>query len=214
MNDDYLEPYRRARAELGDDFGVTLWARPETQTVRFDVFRDLAPFAGRRVLDAGCSRGDFAAYLIERDVAYAAFTGVDGVPEVIADARGRGLARASFVVADFVREPGSLGADVPEAERPEVTVLSGTLNTMDWDTARAVLDAAWAGCGHTLLFNFLSDRCGADAPPQKDPARRLPADRVLDWAWSQTWDVVFRQDYFAHGHDATVRMRRPGGNGR
>jgi len=58
------------------------------------------------------------------------------------------------------------------------------------------------------VFNFLSDRCGPDAPEQLAPAVRLPADAVLDWAWSRTWNVVFRQDYFDHGHDATVRMVR------
>lgn len=208
MNDAYLEPYRRAQATHGASFDVTLWARPETQVRRFGVFAELVDFAEKRVLDAGCSRGDFAAWLIERGIDYAHFRGVDGVGAVIDFARGRGLPRADFVAADFVREAGTLGADLPDAERPDVVAISGTLNTMDWPTARCVLEAAWEGCRSTLVFNFLSDRCGPDAPVQLEPAVRLPADAVLDWAWSRTWNVVFRQDYFEHGHDATVRMVR------
>ena len=208
MNDAYLEPYRRAQATHGASFDVTLWARPETQVRRFGIFAELVDFAGKRVLDAGCSRGDFAAWLIERDIAYDHFSGVDGVAAVVDFARGRGLARTDFVAADFVRDPGTLGADRPATERPDVVAISGTLNTMDWPTARGVLEAAWAGCRHTLVFNFLSDRCGPEAPEQLEPAVRLPTDAVLDWAWSRTWNVMFRQDYFDHGHDATVRMVR------
>ena len=208
VKDAYLEPYRRAQATHGASFDVTLWARPETQQRRFGVFAELVDFSEKRILDAGCSRGDFAAWLGERDINYAHFRGVDGVEAVIDFARGRALPRADFVAADFVREPGTLGADLAEAERPDVVVISGTLNTMDWPTARGVLEAAWAGCGNTLIFNFLSNRCGPEAPVQLKPAVRLPTDAVLDWAMSQTWNVVFRQDYFAHGHDATVRMAR------
>ncbi len=208
VNDDYLEPYRQAQATHGESFDVTLWARPETQLRRFGVFADMVDFSGQRILDAGCSRGDFAAWLTEQETDYAHFHGVDGVAEVIAFAQKRGLVRSDFVAADFVREPGRLGADLPEDQRPDVVAVSGTLNTMDWPTARGVLEAAWAGCRSTLVFNFLSDRCGPHAPVQLDPAVRLPADAVLDWAWSRTWNVMFRQDYFEHGHDATVRMVR------
>lgn len=208
MNDKYLEPYRQAQATHGASFEATLWARPETQQRRFAVFAEMVEFSGRRILDAGCSRGDFAAWLNEQGVDYAHFLGVDGVDEVIAFAQQRGLPRAAFVAADFVRDPDALGAGLAADQRPDVVAVSGTLNTMDWPTARGVLEAAWAGCTDTLVFNFLSDRCGPGAPVQLDPAVRLPTDAVLDWAWSQTWNVTFRQDYFDHGHDATVRMVR------
>ncbi len=208
VNDDYLEPYRRAQATHGDSFDVTLWARPETQQRRFAVFTEMVDFADKRVLDAGCSRGDFAVYLEERGIDYTHFRGIDGVQEVVGFARERGLARASFQHADFVREPGALGADMSASEQPHVVAISGTLNTMDWATAQTVLEGAWAGCRETLVFNFLSDRCGAKAPPQLNPAVRLPTDLILGWALGKTWNVMFRQDYFEHGHDATVRMVR------
>ena len=203
MKDAYLKPYRDAQAEHGSDFDVTMWARPETQRRRFDVFCQMLYLEGKTVLDAGCSRGDFAAYLLERDVTYGRFIGIDGLDEVIAFARGRELPDSRFEVGDFVRQPELLATG-----SPQVVTISGSLNTMDAATAIRVLEGAWAGCGEALAFNFLSDRCGPGAPPQEYPAQRLPLMELLDWSLTQTPNVQLRQDYFAHGHDATLLLKK------
>lgn len=198
---DYLQPYQDAIREHGDDFKATLWARPETQRRRFEVFAEMVDFTHRRVLDAGCSRGDFAQFLLDQDQPYARFIGVDGLPEVIGFARARGLPRAEFHAGDLVRQAASL-----KHGEPELITLSGTLNTMSLEVALSVLEHAWAGCSQGLLFNFLSDRCGPAAPPQAYPAKRLPTLHLMDWALQKTASVVFRQDYLPHGHDATILM--------
>lgn len=203
MRDAYLQPYRDAQSEHGSGFDVTLWARPETQRLRFEVFCQMLDFRGKAVLDAGCSRGDFAAYLNETDVGYRRFVGIDGLEDVVAFARGRGLPDSRFEAGDFVRDPGLLATD-----SPEIVCFSGTLNTMDPGTATSVLDGAWAAAGEAVIFNFLSDRAGPGAPPQEYPARRLPLMSLLDWALAQTPSVRMRQDYFAHGHDATLLMSK------
>eukprot|EP00752_Nemacystus_decipiens_P013533 g11991.t1 len=158
---------------------------------------------GKRVLDAGCSRGDFAAYLLEKDVAYESYVGVDAVEPVVTFANSRGLERSRFVAGDFVSDPSYLSTD-----RPQVIAFSGTLNTMDDDTAIGLLDQAWAATSETLVFNFLSDRASEQAPQQTDPARRLPTLKLMDWALKQTASVRMRQDYFRFGHDATIVMRK------
>ncbi len=201
MSDAYLQPYRDAQQTHGSGFDVTMWARPETQQRRFEVFTQMLDFGGRRVLDAGCSRGDFAAYLQDRGVDYGRFIGIDGLAEVIAFARGRGLPDSRFEAGDFVASPELLAI-----EDPEVVAISGTLNTMDFKTARRVLEGAWAGCRGALIFNFLSDRAGPSAPPQAYPATRLPTMKLLDWALKKTPVVQLRQDYFPAGHDATILM--------
>ena len=94
--DAYLEPYREAQKRHGHGFDVTLWGSPKTQQTRFGVFTEMVYLPGKRILDAGCSRGDFAAFLLERELAYESFTGVDGLPEVIDYANKRGLPRAEF----------------------------------------------------------------------------------------------------------------------
>jgi SAM-dependent methyltransferase len=203
MPDAYLQPYRDAQARHGASFDVTMWASPKTQRRRFEVFMQELDFSGKRVLDAGCSRGDFADYLLERGVPYGRFIGIDGLPEVIEHARARGLPRSRFEAGDFVESPQWLATD-----RPEIVTISGSLNTMDPPTAVRVLEGAWSGCEEALMFNFLSDRAGSAAAPQEYPAHRLPTMTLLDWALRQTPQVRFRQDYFPHGHDATVLMLR------
>ena len=203
MPDAYLQPYREAHSRHGAEFDVTMWASPVTQRLRFEVFAQLVDFTGKRVLDAGCSRGDFAAYLLERGIEYGQYVGIDGLGEVVEHARARGLPRSRFEVGDFVERPEWLATD-----RPEIVTISGSLNTMDLPTAIRVLEGAWAGADEALLFNFLSDRAGAMAPPQEYPAHRLPTLELLDWALRKTPQVRMTQDYFDHGHDATVLMRR------
>lgn len=199
----YLQPYREAHDDHGSDFGVTLWANERSQRLRFRVMTEMVFMLGKRVLDAGCSRGDFAAYMLGKGIAYETFVGIDAVEPVIDFADGRGLARSRFVAGDFVSDPSYLSLD-----RPQVIAISGTLNTMDDAIAIGLLDQAWDATSETLVFNFLSDRAGDQAPKQTDPARRLPTLTLLDWALQQTPSVHMRQDYFRHGHDATIAMRK------
>lgn len=201
----YLDPYRDAAQKHGSGFDVTLWASERTQRVRFKVFAEMVYLQGKRILDAGCSRGDFASYLLECEIGYDAFIGVDGLPEVIDFANTRKLPRATFHAGDFVQDPKLLSTG-----KPQVIAISGTLNTMDLPTATGLLDAAWAAASQTLVFNFLSDTCGRDAPPQAYPAHRLPTMQLLEWAFKKTWDVRFRQDYMTAGHDATIAMFKHG----
>lgn len=201
--DAYLDPYRRSHARHGAAFEVTLWASPTSQRLRFEVFTQMCCLGGKRLLDAGCSRGDFAAFLIEQQVPFERYVGIDGLPEVVEFARGRGLPRCEFVAGDFVHETALLAAG-----EPDVVCISGTLNTMADAEAMRVLEGAWAASRQALLFNFLSDRCGPKAPPQDGFARRLSTMRLLDWALGKTSQVAFRQDYFEAGHDATILMRK------
>jgi len=199
----YLKPYQDSANQHGTDFAVTLWANRRSQQLRFKVFTQLCRLSGKRVLDAGCSRGDFAAYLIERGIGFAHYLGIDGLCDVIDYASERGLANCRFQCGDFVTHPELLSQD-----NPQVVCISGSLNTMTDERVLTVLDAAWAGACEVLLFNFLSDRVDQKAPKQGYPARRLNTLELLDWAMSCTPNVVFRQDYFPAGHDATIMMRK------
>lgn len=203
MIDPYLEPYRQAHGAHGAGFGVTLWASRKSQRLRFKVMAEMAALKGKRVLDAGCSRGDFAAYLLDHNIDFARYIGVDGLAEVIEHARERHLPRTEFLSGDFVADGSLLGYD-----KPQIIAISGSLNTMDDATVLATLQAAWGHCEEALIFNFLSDRAGAGAVKQQYPARRLSTMGLLDWAIVRTWSVAFRQDYFAHGHDATILMNK------
>jgi len=201
--DQYLNPYRESARQHGTGFSVTLWSNERSQRARFEVFTQMCFLPGKRILDAGCSRGDFARYLIERDIAFSKYVGVDALPEVIAHARSLTLANCEFHVGDFVSDPAVLSLG-----DPQVICISGALNTMTDEQVFATLESAWRATRQTLIFNFLSDRADRAAPPQSSPARRLETLRLLDWALGRTSSVRFRQDYFRGGHDATILMRK------
>ncbi|MEX0886188.1 MAG: methyltransferase domain-containing protein [Phycisphaeraceae bacterium] len=200
----YLVPYRQALNSHGSGFGVTLWASHASQRTRFEVMVQELYLPGKRILDAGCSRGDFARFMLDRDIAYGRYIGVDALDDIITHARDRQLPRAEFHVGDLVHD-----ARLWTLGKPQVITISGTLNTMDDAAVMTILASAWEAAGETLAFNFLSDCCGPRAIPQFAPARRLDTLALLGWATRQTWDVRFRQDYFEHGHDATIIMTRP-----
>ena len=201
--DKYLDPYRQSLADNGTAFEVTLWASENSQRNRFDIFTRMLDFTGKRVLDAGCSRGDFAAFLIERAVAFEIYTGIDALPEVVAFANTRKLPKCNFVAADFLAKPETLGTG-----SPHVVAISGSLNTMTESQVDAVLEASWRAASHALIFNFLSDRVGPEAPVQDTFTRRFDTVKMLKWAFERTPVVQFRQDYFRAGHDATILMKR------
>lgn len=203
MPDNYLSPYRDAQDDFGNNFGVTLWANTKSQERRFKVFAQMCYLPGKRILDAGCSRGDMADYLTRQEVEYASYVGIDGLPEVIEYANKRGLPRAEFHAGDFVADPSLLATG-----SPQVVTFSGTLNTMDDDTAMKLLGAAWDACSETLMFNFLSSRTTRDQQEELGPARRLDPLKYLDWAIQRTGAVQLRQDYFKRGHDATIKMSK------
>ncbi len=201
MPDHYLDAYRDAQDDFGNDFGVTLWANTKSQQRRFKVFTQMCYLPGKRILDAGCSRGDLADFLIKQGVAYESYVGIDGLSEVIDYANRRGLPRAEFHAGDFVADPKLLSFG-----NPQVITFSGTLNTMDDKTAMKLLGAAWDACSETLLFNFLSIRATTDRREELGPARRLDPLKYLDWAMKRSPNVQYRQDYFKRGHDATIMM--------
>lgn len=201
--DHYLDPYRQSHLRHGSAFEVTLWASPKSQQRRFEVFSHMIYLPGKRLLDAGCSRGDLADWLLRQDLQFEHYVGVDALEEVVQYARSRNLPRCEFLCEDFLKD-----AAVLVHGNPQIVIVSGSLNTMSDQQVERVLENTWRAAGEALAFNFLSDRCDPQAPMQSGPARRLNAMRLLDWALSKTSQVAYRQDYFRHGHDATIVMRK------
>ncbi len=203
MSDEYLEPYRRAVGQFGATFDATLWNSRAYQRARFEVLRTTVDLEGLTLLDAGCGLGDLCEHLQACNVRYRRYVGLDGVPEIVACARQRGLARAEFHVRDFVADPASLSLG-----SPDVICFSGSLNTVPEKQARQVVEQAWAAAARGVIFNFLSDRAEpAVLARDTGPARRFNTLDWIEWALRTTPQVLFRQDYLG-GHDATIAMLR------
>ncbi|TVQ59270.1 MAG: methyltransferase domain-containing protein [Phycisphaerales bacterium] len=202
----YLAPYRDALERHGPTFEATLWRNEDFQRARFAVLCETIDLTGRIVLDAGCGRADFARYLLEHEVQYGRYIGVDAMPELMDAGKALGAPECEFHVRDFVADPDAF---TPVARPPDVVVFSGSLNTLKLDDSMRVLDRAWDACTEALLFNFLSSRCpqAAHTAPD-DPAQRYDPLGLLNWALARTPSVLFRQDYL-QGHDATIAMWKP-----
>jgi SAM-dependent methyltransferase len=201
----HLEPYREAVERFGPTFEAMLWGSREAQLLRFDVMLDLIgreSLGGCRLLDVGCGRGDLAQRLIDQEVDYAHYTGIDALPAMIDEAGSRHFPRCRFEVANVLADLSILSSHASD-----FTFISGTLNTMADDAARRLVRAAFDAAAQGVAFNFLSNRFH---PKWKDqalgPAHRFDTVRWLDWAMSLTPRVSFAQDYL-DGHDATILVR-------
>ena len=199
---DYLRPYREAVRRHGPGFEATLWSSPEGQRRRFDVMIDLAGFENCTLVDIGCGQGDFAKYLVDREIRFARFVGIDALPELIAAAQQRNLPRCEFRVCDALADPAALAC-----EHADFICFSGSLNTMDECVAKALVQRTFDAAAQGVVFNFLSDR-----PHERwshhplEPARRFDTIDWLNWALDLTSRVTFTQDYL-DGHDATILLR-------
>jgi len=201
-SDQYLSPYREAIQRFGPGFEATLWHKRESQVLRFDVMIDLVDFTGCAVVDAGCGQGDFARHLLDRDVPFARYVGIDAIDEMVQQAQLRDLPQCRFVTGDFVRD-----VSVIAAAQPDYVCLSGTLNTMDDDMARRLIRGAYDAAAQGVVFNYLSDRPHARFRGRDlTPARRFDTMAWLDWAFELSSRVAFTQEYL-DGHDATILIR-------
>lgn len=202
-SDHYLQPYLAAVRQHGASFKATLWGSPEAQRLRFEVMVALAGFEDCIVLDLGCGRGDFAAFLHEHHVPFRQFIGIDAMPEMIEQARTLDLERCVFDVSDVIEQLDTFGR-----WEADFIAISGTLNTMDDKTARRLVSASFEAAHHGVVFNFLSDRAGEEwMRKELHPARRFNTIDWLDWSLSLSPRVSMTQDYF-NGHDATIMIRR------
>jgi SAM-dependent methyltransferase len=201
----YLRPYLAAASEHGGAFEAQLWRSREAQRRRFEVLVEMAGaarFDGGRVVDLGCGTGGFATFLEARGLSVAAGFGVEAVPELAATARRDAPPNWAVETFDFVADP----ARVAEL-RPDVAVLSGSLNTLPERQARRTLAAIFEQVAVGVCFNFLSDRHHRTAPEDLAPARRFSTLAMIRFATGLTPRVAFRQDHL-DGHDAAIWMER------
>ena len=131
-----------------------------------------------------------------------AFLGIDAQPEMIELARAN-HPNAEFQTVDLAKDLSSL-----RSWKPDICVISGTLNTMTSRQARRIVFETYEASRVGVVFNFLSNRPhpryhGKDLRP----ARRFNTARWIARCLQVTPLVSFRQDYL-DGHDATIAMRR------
>ncbi len=198
---DYLKPYQEAVDAHGGTFDATLWRSKEGQATRFKIFCDFIDFNDCTILDVGCGIGDFAEYLLKRDVSFSAFHGIDAMDAMIQTATNRGLAKSTFATEDVLKTKNIL-------QGHDWITFSGTLNAMQEKMAIKLIDDAFDASLKGVAFNFLSNQSGRD-PKSEDltPATRFDTHAWLKHAFERTPNVDFSQSYL-HGHDATIVLHK------
>ena len=194
---EYLEPYRRAAARHGGEFGALLWASPRTQAARFEAMTQVVSFEGKRVLDVGCGRADLLDYLVERGIVVASYAGIEGVAELVEAARTKGHANMEIVEGDFVRRPEvmNVGADV--------IAISGALNTAEDEAFYETIRRAFEAAREAVVFNFLSSTLLAGA----DYLRWRRRESVVEFARGLGRELRWTEGYLPG--DCTVAMGKP-----
>jgi SAM-dependent methyltransferase len=193
-NAEYLEPYRAAARRHGAGFGSLLWASQRTQALRFDAMERIVEFAGRRVLDVGCGRGDLLDFLDERGVRVESYVGIEGVAELAGAARAKEREGVQVIEADFVAEPHRMFVGA------QVVAISGALNTMGADAFYRTLRRAYEAASEALVFNFLSSERLAGA----SYLAWHPVEEVLGVVGTLSERVMVLDDYLLG--DCTVAV--------
>ncbi len=198
---DYLKPYQEAVDVHGGTFDATLWRSKEGQYLRFETFCNFVDFTDTSILDVGCGIGDFSEYLLQNNVAFKSFHGIDAMDAMIETANKRNLPRSIFETIDILNNPKLIG------EYDWIT-FSGTLNAMNEEVAMTLIDRSYEACKTGVAFNFLSNRSGR-APEGEDltPASRFSTTAWIDNSLFLSTNVDFTQSYL-DGHDATIIIRK------
>lgn len=197
----YLKPYEDAVEMHGGTFKATLWCSKEGQLLRFKTFTKDINFTGTSIVDVGCGLGDFASYLIESNIEFKSYFGVDAMEVMITSAKERTLPRCTF-------ESGDVVVDNHYLQDADWFVFSGSLNAMVQSDALTLIEQAFNASTVGVAFNFLSNQSWRE-PASEDltPASRFDTLEVLRFAFALTPVVSFTQSYL-EGHDATIILRK------
>jgi len=146
-----LDFYGRHLRHHGDAPQAVRWT-VQGQQARYEAFLGLCgDLAGKSLLDFGCGKGDFYAFLRARGVT-CAYTGVDVHPDLIALARSK-HPEAGFLARDIEESP--LGRNF------DVVVACGVFNLRVGgiqETLESVLPLLFGCAREALHVNFLSAR--------------------------------------------------------
>ncbi len=199
----WLTPYVVATEKYGAGFNSLLWASPRTQRARFDAIRELCDPQGRHILDAGCGRADYLAYLIELGVWPASYVGIEAVDALADMAEGHRFPNTTILRADFVRDPARLvvGAGI--------VVFSGSLNTLTDAQFHETIRRAYDAAGVAVVFNFLSSTYLAG----KEYLYWRKIEEVRRYCQKFCPDVRFKDDYLKGDCTACLLKPAPGGHG-
>ncbi|KKS77261.1 MAG: Methyltransferase family protein [Candidatus Woesebacteria bacterium GW2011_GWB1_43_14] len=196
--------YQKKFEKHGVDPKSLFWARKGAAHQRFRQIWAEVDFNGKSVLDVGCGFGEMAKFLDKR-YKIKSYTGVDIVPEFIAEAK-KNFPHHKFIACDYFSKPLS--------EKFDVVMASGTLNSNiedgmsangagNMDFRKKAIKAMFEHANIVCSFNMLG---GHPQPENRDDNHVWYADslEILEYCMSLTRRVILRHHY--NPKDFTIFM--------
>lgn len=171
---------------FGHDARAADWGSRESQQRRFQIFAELVPLRGRRILDVGCGTGAFYGWLREQGIEVD-YTGVDVAADMVA------AARAQFPAATFVQGSvlglGRLAQ--PAYDHVFASGIFARRRHAPLEFFAAAVETMFAACRYSASLNSLS----AWAARQEDGEFHIDPAFALGVARRHTPRVILRHDY-------------------
>ncbi len=157
-------------------------------------------FSDVSILDVGCGLGDFANYLLDQQIPFSSFHGIDAMEQMISEAKSKSLPRCTFSIGDVIENEDLL-------QGFDWITMSGTLNAMPQTLAMELISKAFSACTIGVAYNFLSNQCKPNLEEDLTPASRFDTVQMLEQAFNLTRNLTFDQSYL-DGHDATIILNK------
>ncbi|WP_249262323.1 class I SAM-dependent methyltransferase [Leptospira alexanderi] len=192
-----IERYSKRLDQLGHDVRTLGWGSLEQQRHRFMQTLCYKNFSNdKSILDIGCGFGDYLAYLIEKNVPFKNYKGIDINPDLIDQCikiwEGRDF-HASFRVEN-IAEGGQ------RKSIADIGIMLGLLNLNhygkidNYNYSFNLIRNAFSLVSETLIVDFLSSKLTPQYPKEEFVFYHDPS-AILEFALSLTSNVVLKHDY-------------------
>ncbi|MDH5368437.1 MAG: methyltransferase domain-containing protein [Gammaproteobacteria bacterium] len=191
-----VERYSARYHELGYDIKTLGWGSEDQQSYRFlQTLNTGLDFKGKRILDIGCGFGDYADFLVNKEIEFSSYYGVDINPDLINEANVRHKENPEY-------EFRVLNLTDSNNIEPiaDVGIMLGLLNLnlqgeMDnYEYSFNMINNALSLVKEALIVDFISIRKDANYPEEDFIFYHDPA-RVMEFAFGITDNVLVKHDY-------------------
>lgn len=191
------ESYQRLFEEHGYSPKSLGWDKGK-QFLRFHQLTSDWDLADASLLDVGCGFGDFNNYLALLDISTCRYTGIDMVPEFIAEGEKRfSSSQANFVEGDFL--------NFDFTDQFDFAIASGTFNLAiegvdGYDYIRQNMEKMFELAKVAISIDFISDKVDY----QHEHNFNSSPEKILSMAYGFSRNVVLKNTYFPFEFSITL----------
>jgi SAM-dependent methyltransferase len=185
VNKSTLSRYNKRLSQYGLSPKSLGWLNVETQYIRFDnVIRAIDEYLDHKavIMDLGCGFGDFGLYLLNSEINFSNYIGIDINKNLIKHAKGRGLpSNFEFLNGDILDD--SFREKII-SYKPNIIVANGVLNFNLGNSKRnleytsSLMASSWEITSNVVCFDFISAINNINYPKEKSIFYHHPHDVI------------------------------------